>query len=284
MPKLPENLFPEQDSHLVEGETEKSLDAGQKYREIIKPDDKVVVIGISIGVFYDASLLCVSDILKESVSSELYVVDPISRKDGSMYSELREKVKGVVEGIGNVDSYFAELDLLKRRGMYLKEPKWLGVDSGAQNINLPDESMDVIVDHNTSVFLGGLPGLNKNRNEILYSIYQEYCRVLKRGGKVLLQTDKKRYALEGNSLTSILSNSGFEVDEVTVDDKLEIPVDRVTYNNWAVELKARVDKQDHDDLNSKLMFNRIEDRGGDKFLVFRSLDQPSRNLFIAIKK
>ena len=142
------------------------------FSEVIKPRDIVVVVGPSYTMLNDPSLLMTSRLLDEK--GTLYVVDPISRTSGQDISKIRAKL-GIVTGTGDVDSYISEINSLRKAGLSFEEPKWLGAESGAQKIVLREGSVDVIVDHNTSVFLAGLPQVRSNpeRSEVLYRIYRE---------------------------------------------------------------------------------------------------------------
>ena len=120
------------------------------YTENIRPTDTVVSVGPSASILKDATLLLASSLL--SSEGRLYIADPLSPQNTQTYAELQARIGGVVTGIGNVERILAEIAELQRLGMNLQTPEWLGETSAAQNIPLPDQSVDVVSDHNTSVF------------------------------------------------------------------------------------------------------------------------------------
>lgn len=249
-----------------------------KYQELIKPESAVLVVGPSASLTYDASLLFVANLLGEE--GELFVADPLSNKTTSN-AELEKKIGGDVAGIGNVDHYLDEIQLLKNNGLALAEPKWLGEESGAQKIALPDNSLDIIVDHNTSVFIAGLPGFlspQEKREKILNTIYKEYHRVLKTSGKILLQTDNEKYELEKNEFfTKILESGGFRVEQCVVNDVMEIPIDQSVYQNLSSSSDAGLSFMN-------VLPYYLKNRDGKYTIRFEIRDHISPNLYICSKK
>lgn len=263
------------------------IEASNIYGENIRPNDVVVVVGPSSSLLHDGTLLFVS---RSVTDGTIYIADPITRSDPRSNDEMEKAIGGKVTGIGDVSNYLSELNALKNAGMSLSDPIWLGPESAAQKIPLPDNFADLIVDHNTSVFLAGLPS-NTNvaeRERILQVIYSEYHRVLKPLGKVLLQTSNDRYQL-GGGLTSVgllervLAANGFSIIEQKVEDVTKIPIEGKFYDAILA----------NDDYKSALargqallwfLNRRLEVEGGQNVLEITNTDHKSDDFYVAIKK
>ncbi len=262
------------------------------YSENIKPNNTVVVVGPSASIFHDPTLLLISSLL--SSDGRLYIADPISREKSESYDKLSRKIGGVVTGIGGVERILDEIDSLRRLGMVLETPVWLGEMSAAQNIPLPDHSVDVIADHNTSVFLA-ISGVNRDkptlRKTTLRNIYNEYSRVLKPGGKLLLQTSTERYKDEGIFEKAIvektLLDSGIGVIKKKVDEIVNIQVG-IDFSN----LLRNADKSDYpathkQDSDQELLWflrQRLSEEKGKHFLKFDKPDHWSPDFYIGSKQ
>jgi SAM-dependent methyltransferase len=197
----------------------------REYDKLIKPGQVVVVVGPSSTIFNDATLLLASQIL--GGKGKLFVADPVSSKDSTPYDQLRAKL-GVVSGIGNINQHIGEIESLIEKGIPATPPVWLGKESAAQNIPLEQESVDVLIDHNTSVFLANSSQQESTTN-VLKNCYREYYRVLKKGGHVILQTDAGKYSLgkrlfKKGAIEQSLREIGFSVTHQKIEDKIFIPV------------------------------------------------------------
>ncbi|MEK7551069.1 MAG: hypothetical protein AAB532_00510 [Patescibacteria group bacterium] len=255
-------------------------EAGKVYQEIIKPNNAVAVVGPAYSLFKDPGLLLASFLVRSE--GKLYVVDPVSRENQRDYDQLSEGVGGIVTGIGNIDHYLEEISSLRGLGAPLKNPEWLGTDSGAQNIALPDDSLDVIIDHNTSVFLAGKPDTSAlpERRAELEKIYREYQRVLRVGGKLLLQTDNIRYGLQGDTpqkglINEVLKDLGFQASDIEVKDTITIPISGDFY-------KAVAESHRDDGILWYLSL-RLSEKNGAHMLTFEKPDHYSPNFYIATK-
>ena len=261
-------------------------EASNIYSENIRPNDVVVVVGPSSSLLHDATLLFVSHLVRDGT---IYVADPITRSDPRSYDEMEKAIGGKVTGIGDVSHYLSELNALKNAGMRLSDPKWLGPESAAQKIPLPDNFADLIVDHNTSVFLAGLPDETNvaERKRILQAIYSEYHRVLKPLGKVLLQTSNVRYQFDGG-LTSVgllervLAANRFSVIKQKVEDVVKIPIEGKFYDAIF----------ENDDYKSALargrellwfLNKRLKVEDGQNVLEITNTDHKSDDFYVATK-
>lgn len=252
------------------------------YSEIITPSSSVVVVGPSHSIFTDATLLFATYLASRG---NVYVADPISTKN-TTYDEMSQKVGGKVAGIGNVDNILSEISALQKAGLELQSPQWLGPESAAQKIPLPDESIDVIIDHNTSVFLAGKPERPNNLEEQIKELekcYREYARVLKIGGHILLQTDINTYQLHDDSqgqslLDSLLKKFGFSVIHQQVEDEFVIPIGGPFSQRVLDTPKYRQEEQLLYYIN-----RRMERSNGKNVIKFRNTRHISNDVFIAQK-
>lgn len=259
-----------------------SQELSKLYSEIITPSSSIVVVGPSHTIFTDASLLFASYLASRG---NVYVADPISTNNTS-YDEMSQKVGGKVAGIGNVDNILSEITALQKSGLELQIPQWLGPESAAQKIPLPDESIDVIIDHNTSVFLAGKPSIPNNletRIRELEKCYKEYARVLKTGGHILLQTDINMYQLHNDGqgqllLDSLLKKFGFSVIYQQAEDEFVIPIE-------GPFLQRVLDKSEYRQEEQLLYYinRRMEKRNGKNIIKFRNTGHVSNDVFIAQK-
>lgn len=184
------------------------------YRRYIRPTDVVVDVGPGWTIRDDPSLVLLANML--SNGGKLYIVDPLSQTHGA-------------QGTGNVDIPMTEVKELRKCGMPLAEPTWLGKDSHAEHIPLADHSVDAIVDHNTSLFLMQTNN-DRSKEDGLQSIYREYRRILRHGGRLILQTDCARFGTTRKQLENVLSRVGFGVKYERVQDVCSIPITEETFH------------------------------------------------------
>lgn len=252
------------------------------YAENIRPTDTIVSVGPSASIFKDASILLASSLLSQQ--GKLYVADPLSEKIAYTYDQLLAKIGGVVTGIGNVDRIVAEIEELQRLGMNLQIPQWLGETSAAQNIPLPDHSVDVISDHDTSVFLADRAIFDNpiQREDTLRDIYTEYSRVLRPGGKILLQTNKQLLKRTRNFKTEIirkiLQESGFLVVEKQIEERIDIPIQPET-----VDFLKSIEELHDDKSRVRFLGRKVIQDIGTPMLRFDQPDHWSPDLYLGVK-
>lgn len=222
------------------GEVNKFLgDVYGEYKKVIsKEDAKVVVIGPSVSVFSDPTLLLTAHLTGKK--GDLYVVDPRDQIEDRVSSNENTAV-GILRTSGNINNHLRQMGLFKKIGMNLMSPKWLGKESDIKNIKLPDNSVDVIVDHSTSTFLAEVEAYRDfrlhfvpTRDAYLKTCFDEYQRVLKDGGCLLLQANVEHYCFGRTEigmgkqvLMDLLEGGGFEVEYKKINNVLKIPIDDV---------------------------------------------------------
>lgn len=213
-------FFPNRESEITRPLSETS----DIYRDHIKPKDTVVVVGPSTSIYNDTSAFLVSTILAGQGS--FYVVDPQVSGDRMDWGSVSRRAGGYVTGAGGIDRHLEELRVLKKIGMRMTTPKWLGKKSSAQRMDLADSSCDVVADHNTALFIAGLRGDNEEeRWQRTIKVFREYARVLKTGGSLLFQTNHQYDFVDSTSnLKMLLQRVGITAVKQVVDDIIRIPV------------------------------------------------------------
>jgi SAM-dependent methyltransferase len=252
------------------------------YKDIVRPGRSVVVIGPSASIYLDATSVLAAYLL--GPDGKLFMADPNSQ-NFSYREEMEKKVGGVVTGIGDVHRYMREMASAKSCGMVLANPVWLGGESGAQHIPVEDSSLDVVVDHNTSVFLAGIPSLPHYSDallrEVLLSCFREYARVLRQDGDIIIQTNNTKYKLinkaTGKSVVlQILEKCGFYVTQRQTQDIVMIPIEE----NVADQLKKQQFVNCGDN-TGYFLGSRVVERGDKYFIRFDKQDHYSEDLYLA---
>jgi hypothetical protein len=262
----------------------------EEYKNVVsKEDAKVVVIGPSISVFTDPTLLLTAHLIGKK--GNLFVVDPQTQEKPTGNETTIDKI---LQNSGNINNHLKQIDLFKKIGMDLMSPKWLGKESDIKNIELPDNSIDVIVDHSTSIFLAELNtykdfSLNfvSTRNEYLKSCFAEYQRILKNEGCLLLQANAENYCLRKTemgigkqTLSDLLQSNNFEFNYIKINDVLKIPINDVTLDI----LKENIDMDKWGTFNGRDLHElkiRIVQSQNKNFIQFHD---SSPDLFVAKKK
>lgn len=255
---------------------------GNIIAESIKPNNTIVVIGPSVSMLQDATLLLCSQKVEET-NGNLFVVDPESesRLPQRSYEEMVILSGGArTWGIGNIDQYLSEIQKLQTLGLKLRVPQWLGPDNFASTISLEDHSVDLILDHMTTPQFGG-----RNRKEavqVYEKIYREYRRVLSSGGKLLLFTNDGMFE-PGNTETirTALNNCDFNTRRRSVEDTLEISIERDTF----LYLKKYANYNYADELGERLLYflyRRVVNVGDQYAIRFDSPTYPATELLSAV--
>jgi len=262
-------------------------EASKVYSEIIMPGHTVLSIGPSKSLLYDPTLLYASWVLGNK--GKLYVVEPQSSKAKSRFMSPEK-----VQGIGDINHYLKEIYDLRKLGMDLTKPRWMGVGGTATHTGLKENSVDIIIDHHTSIYLAGwISGHQEESARLLSDIYSEYSRVLRDGGKLLLQTNLKRYVedkslLQDESLLQrLLTAAGFEVNHRLIKDIFSIPL-HTDVTDKIIKSRRRNNQQKLHTVN--YLHSLITSRGENSYLQFvvsddnLNLGYISEDLFIGTKK
>ncbi len=278
-PDIIEGVSEAAEQNKAQTEQELNLNEGdfslyRKYKEVVAPGQIVVVIGPSSTIFNDATLLLTSRLLEGQ--GNVYLADPVSRKDNTSYKELRQKL-GTVSGIGNVEQHISKIQSLIENGLQATLPSWLGPESSAQKIPLEDSSVDTLIDHNTSTFLAASSGKGIDK-QFLKTSYKEYYRVLKEGGQVILQTDDKNLPRGGlfskTYVEQALKEAGFSVTRQKIADKVLIPIEEEL-----VEKLSNVAES----TTLRIIKDRVVSYKNSNFLQFDRQDHRSDDFYIATK-
>jgi len=208
------------------------------YRDIIKPHMNVAVIGPSTSPFIDPTLLYVSNLMARGDGS-LVVIDP--KNDIFREAVDDPDITRRIAGDGNFDSYKRFLLKFKELGIDLKEPEYVE-GATATNMLIEQQSLDVLADHATGVFLVTWSyyqhdDCGKKRKEILYLV-NSYKKYLKPEGQIILQTNNGDYGFcldheAGSwSMISIMEEAGLEVEYHHMSDRIVMPMDRKIHDNF----------------------------------------------------
>ncbi len=228
-------------SRLQEEESH-SLEAYTLYEDNIHPGDTVISIGPNGHIWRDPSLLLAAHQL--GTDGRLLIADPQYEMLGAdEYDAAIEKAGSPITGYGSVKAHLEELSSLRSMGVPLATPEWLGERCTAQNLRNPDGtpiedgSIDVIVDRDTSPFVISQWGTGMiDDPNALQRIYDGYARVLRAGGRVILQVDTSTYHTpDGQELNyrDMLERAGLAVEVHQVDSTFQIPVDEASYSRIA---------------------------------------------------
>lgn len=226
------------------------------FAQYIHRGQTVVVMGPGAGIAYDSSLLTAAHFLGKA--GVLLIVDP---KSVTQSVPLDYTVKGPIRGAGDVDLHLRQLTYLYDGGMDIALPKWVGPTATCASTTLSNEACEMIIDHNTSPFVT----LSNNKSERLNWLnrtYQEYSRILRPGGILLLQTSDKRYKFGNHrgqiSLIHLLEDSGFSVTTQRVVDKFRILLS-------ADEAKLLRTVPIETEVFDKISHNIVEERPGEYY-------------------
>lgn len=214
-------------------EHQPSLDSFSLYEQHIGRGDTVIVVGPNGRIVDDPTLFATTHIV--GGDGHVLIADPQYRYlEREEYTSAVEQAGSLVSGYGNVEEHLRELDALHALGVDMQMPEWLGPTSTAQNLRkldgtpIPNETVDSIVDHGTSPFLVSAWGRVPPELQGLGQIYQEYARVLRPGGRLLLEVPLGRYQTsEGHELMweQILHEAGFEVRAYSVPSLMRVTID-----------------------------------------------------------
>jgi SAM-dependent methyltransferase len=204
------------------------LAAWEVFAEHIHRGQTAVVIGPGAGIADDASFLTAAHFLGRS--GLLRVVDP---KSFTRSAHNDPDLKGPVRGAGNIDLYLRQLTYFYDGGMDMALPIWVGPEGTCASTTLPNQSCDIIIDHDTSPFVT----VSSDKSKQIYWLnktYNEYARILRPGGVLLLQTSNQRHEFGKRrgqiSLMRLLEDSGFSVTTQKVIDKFYIPLSSIDAN------------------------------------------------------
>ena len=250
--------------------TQSLPEAGQIYSEIIKPGQSVAVIGPSTSIVDKPALLYTCWLQRDG--GTVFVVDPQWGQTTKSSADMSKEF-GRVDGAPDFNGYhMKQIEVARSKGIPLSLPRWLGPESAAQKIALDDASLDTIVDHTVSVFVSGLKGTDpKIRQQRLKECYDEYHRVLKPGGTLILQTNRKEYDLKRSLfnkslLDRVLEQSGLSiVKELEVADDFRIPIDPSVYDRW--QPREYPGTESYQAAEAYFMFSRIKEQGGQYHLT-----------------
>ncbi|MCL4360007.1 hypothetical protein M1555_02005 [Patescibacteria group bacterium] len=250
------------------------------YGTLIGQDDRVMVVGPSISSALDAGLLYFL-----SRHPMVTILDPRFEGEAGSFGRQSVVVRHA-DGRGNIQHYLREIDMLRALGMPLGIPNWLGSESGLQKIGLPDASLDVIIDHDTLVYVCfELCSGRRNREHFLFGVLENYWRVLAPGGRLLLQTNnhpgrwgKRFFVPQQIPVDRLLREVGFSVDHETVMDILKIPITGEVFDAIRM-LRGEVTATS----NTGELWKHLRERDGSYWLEFDEPHHPSPDLYIACK-
>jgi hypothetical protein len=182
-------------------------------------------------------------ICKYLESGTIHIADPKTIGVTGNYGDALS-VGGLAGGYGNVKMHTQQLLKLQQFENRLLVPTWLGEQSGFHRIPLPDNSVDCIYEHGTSLYLimnwlaytrrdnsfFDSPLTNEEEQGIVTQYaakgYREYFRALKHRGSVVLQTNRAGYqpdygtwkgSPEYANQKDILRSVGFQVQQYRIN-------------------------------------------------------------------
>jgi hypothetical protein len=209
----------------------------QFYKDIIRPDQINVVVGPGLRPDLDPSLMLVASLVGDG-SGKILVVDP---KTSNHPENSTNRPSFETVGAGNINSHLDYLKMIKQLGIDLKDPEPLGPDSYAQHIQLPDNSVDVLVDHGTGAFIiCSQPGKSiELKKQQLTELFQEYTRVLKPGGKIIFQVDNGIYDFENSvflsqfniNILELMEKANLVTTHHRVNDKFQFNISNRIFDN-----------------------------------------------------
>lgn len=264
-------------------------EAGDIFTRVIQTGDRVAVIGPSLSARFDATFLYVSHLLQ--FGGEVLVVDPRSESHHVAWFSVARSDAGrvqVASGLGNIDRYRGELGVFSEHES-ICTPVWLGTESTAQHIYVDDRTIDCVVDHDASVYIAtNLASQSEGKfRDNLEEIFRELNRVLRFGGRAIVQADNAKSRLGklpwllGGSypLANLLSTCGFAVEYYSVSDVVRIPVSQES-RDWLMSIK-----KDATGLWSDihLYWQYLREERGQWWLVFDRPHHPSPDLYLATK-
>lgn len=186
--------------------------ASAMLKEIIKPDDHVLVVGPSLDYRIDPSAL--------------FVCHHVSGKQGSTtLIDFRALSIGIEKGnaadFGDLTGYRESMD---ESIVLFKEPFLSLTD--VFSLSFKDNSFDVILDHSASFWIC-VRREEKHGMGAVRKVLDGYHKILKKGGKVILMVNEKGDSLYNSifwRFWNSLREAGFEVAYKKVEDKYEFLV------------------------------------------------------------
>ncbi len=240
----------------------------QLYDEYIHRGDVGLVIGPSDGPFRDFSLTYAS--WKIGPTGLLYACDPKGNESPETTLSLNPNW---TIGIGNMKMHIAAIQALRDKGIELSNIEWLTEHSDAFAIKLPDRSVNCLIDHSASEYItyGHHP-----QSQYLSQVFGEYARVLKPGGRAIIQL----FHGDKFELGPILEQQGFSWQHSVVEDAYIIPLSDKTVssiqdeqNLLAGEIKPWYRYRDN-----------VRFIDGRWWLLFDNPDYPCPDLYVAVKQ
>jgi hypothetical protein len=223
-------------------EVAKAPEAWTIYAGNIHTGDTVISVGPHSDIQADSSLLLAAYQLRNG--GRLLIADPqYEMLLGETRDEAVAKAGSNIVGAGSVKDHLEQLASLRNMGVPLAVPAWLGERCTAQHLRnsdgspIADGSIDAITDNGTSPFIvsSWRGGVISNIGE-LQSIYDEYARVLKMGGRIILQVDTNQYHTSDDQnvdFRKILEQTGLKVREYQVESVFQIPINDRSYRRIA---------------------------------------------------
>lgn len=218
--------------HLVESIRERvglsrAPEAQTIFETNIPRDATIVVGGPGESPQYDCGLLWASYWV--APGGKVLIADPQSTGEDPTRAESYDR-KYVV-GTGDVAEYQAYLNVLATAGLPLSDVTWLGRQSTLWHMQeLPDGTVDHVMDHYTSVFLLRMLAFPMRETRDLWGrILAEYRRILRPGGTLLLQSHMRVARVDGvfashEEIMRLMQDSGFRVSHTLVRDGLRVPL------------------------------------------------------------
>ncbi len=257
------------------------LEASAYYEGSIFSGDHIVVVGPSNSVFRDATGLVAARL--SDPGGHVYFADPIGEDPVERLAWVQG---GPIVPVGGVNLYQSHLDTLKAYGVSLVDTTWLGATSGVFHIPLPDDSVDVLIDHNTTAYVYDITrSMNIGFSNFFPDAFKEYLRVLRPGGRLLFQTDCAKYSYYWGivaerlrtEITDLLGRMGASVTFHNVTD-----VQRVALTRELANLLMSVTISDAQEQEHQLSQYIIYDADG-AYLTFEYPHWASPDLYLAVK-